>query len=228
MKTTKFKPILFSTPMVQAILDDRKTQTWRIIKETPGVCIFCGCTDEDCSQCIEKTGKPCSWLNQDETVCSACWDFPTDKAKYQVDDVLWVRETFCESNHPIGKYIYKASLFNTGLKLKWKPSIFMPKSAVRIFLKVRNVRAERLQEISDEDCVKEGIIPLAMSAMQLAESGQLYFDYTKPTQIFNDGIQPFWSFCTLWSSINSAQNWEDNPFVWVYEFERIEKPDDFI
>jgi len=103
----KIKPILFSTPMVQAILEGRKTQTRRVVKTTEGVCFICGCTENDCKKCIEKTGEPCFWMEYDHTLCSACRDLEdVSSAKYQVGDILWIRETWRQGE--IVRFDYKA------------------------------------------------------------------------------------------------------------------------
>lgn len=213
----KMKPILFSTPMVEAILSGRKTQTRRIVKQKPGVCMFCGCTDNNCRTCIERTGEPCYWTDPEKTICSACDELGcTDKAPFQPGDILWVRETWDHwgtGDGLVPKYIYRA----TDLKScghKWKPSIFMPKDAARIFLKVINVRVERLNDIREEDAINEGVI--------VETDGLECWDYLK-----NDwggfGFSPIDSFCTLWESISGVGSWTFNPYVWVCDFKQIEK-----
>ena len=62
-----------------------------------------------------------------------------------------------------------------------------------------------------------------MSSTQLARSGQLYFDYTKPKQLFNEGIPAFWSFNSLWCSINGGESWDANPWVWVVKFKELSR-----
>jgi hypothetical protein len=180
----KFIPILFSTPMVQAIIDGRKTQTRRVVKDKAG--------DVKCPY-----GKE--------------------------GDVLWVRETWAELPNPdcFGKYLYK-SMGDTAEK--WKPSIFMPKEACRIFLRVKSVRVERLQDISEDDAKEEGVESWINE--RLASKPVLYKNY--------EGDSAAWycskavtSFETLWQSINGVDSWEANPYVWVIEFERIEKPNNF-
>lgn len=127
------KPILFSTPMVQAILKGQKTQTRRIVKQPEAV------------ELLE--------LGQ--------FGDALDLSKHRKGDILWVRETFRPKSHgmPIGDpYEYRATALEDGNPTDepWKPSIFMPKEACRIFLKVTNVRVERLQSISEADAKAEG------------------------------------------------------------------------
>ncbi|KAA5532788.1 hypothetical protein [Paenimyroides baculatum] len=218
-----YKPILFGTDMVQANLSGRKTQTRRIIKSKFGQCMFCGCVDTDCTQCIEKTGTACYWVDDTYTVCSACSDLKnTSKAKYQIGDILWVRESFCfqgsddnvlyKVNHPEKDYSHRP----IG---GWKPSIHMPKGAARIFIYVTNVRAERLQDISEADAIAEGI------ERQKTNYGDYLFKHYLKDKF---GPSAKHSFQTLWQKINGIESWDKNPYVWVYEYERIEKPKDFI
>jgi len=214
----KIKPILFSTPMVQAIQEGRKTQTRRNIKPQPDV-----------------RGLRTTNVEFED------WHGLEVKPKYQKGDILWVRETFRYAHHYGIDYEfvqYKDGSTNTHCEIpdkdqilhddKWKPSIFMPKAACRIFLEVTDVRAERLHDISEEDAIAEGIIPLSMSSMQMASYGQLYFDYSKPKQFFKEGVPSFWSFNSLWCSINGTESWEADPFVFVYDFKRVEKPENFL
>lgn len=225
----KAKPILFSTPMVQAILEGRKTQTRRIVKPQPEAEKFSaiiGGYDN-----IPRMAR--FWTKRDVNN-----PFIEDiKSKYRKDDILWVRETFqhtkCLHLHPSDDYygyIYKADgePWEDYENWKWKPSIFMPKEAARIFLKVNNIRVERLQDISENDSLKEGVIifdKYTNEAKKLNLNG-IFKDYLSKT--FPDSFKTSAkeSFETLWQSING--NWEENPFVWVYEFEQVEKPENFI
>jgi hypothetical protein len=207
----KETPMLFSTPMVQAILEGRKTQTRRVIKPQPE-CInqITPIPVEEYVAEIKKLFKKGLKHLVDGTGGTV---FP-DCLFGKPGDLLWVRETYqkIEGN----RIIYKANPLIWGGK--WKPSIHMPKAAARIWLQVVSIRPERLQNITKEDAIAEGIAPLAMSSMQLAQSGQLYFDYSKPKQFFNEGLPPFWSFNSLWCSINGRDSWEANPWVWRIEF----------
>lgn len=191
--TTKFHPILFSTPMVQAILEGRKTQTRRIIKDE----LLQNSTPDDDLEFL----------------------LLTIIYKYKVGDVLWVRETFRAIDQEVGspRFEYKATEV-INLIDKWKPSLFMPKQACRIFLKIKSIRVERLQDISQEDAQAEGV--------EFVEgiNGNLYFNYLTKEY----GCNERFSFMTLWESINGDGSWNKNPFVWLYEFERIEKPFNFI
>ena len=213
-----FKPILFSTPMVQAILDGRKTQTRRIIKPQPLKQLF----DVNMGYWSEEPSD----LKQ-----------PYIKSKYKVGDILWVRETWQQQYFEqeikkswAGKcyvakdgFRYKAD----GVELdksskafgKWKPSIFMPKEACRIFLEVTNVRVERLQEISVMDAINEGIQKTWISDDEKSTMWKNYINNGKGSY-----HHPVKSFSSLWESINGKESWKSNPWVWVYDFERIERP----
>lgn len=235
----KQKPILFSTPMVKAILEGRKTMTRRIVK--PQII--------DCSN-KHKGYTTASWkeepislkckANSNEWYCSLCGNGIGSngksmyKCKYQIGDILWVRETF-GYNHAVefGKspFVYKADTnsqtsltkekYYANGELKqvesyWHPSIHMPKEAARIWLEVTNVRVERLQDISDKDAVAEGI----EANSRFGEKVCMWKNYLE-----YDGFPyPIHSFQSLWESINGKQSWEANPWVSVIEFKRIEKP----
>lgn len=214
----KTKPILFSTPMVQAIIAGRKTQTRRIIKSRHESGMFQVCKTLDG---IVTGFTSLDWDDRSKNDC--CNDI---KPIANVGDILWVRETWRWSDD-LEDFCYKANSENPDLS-KWKPSIFMPKEAARIFLKVTNVRAERLQDITQDDAIAEGINPLLMSRLQLASQGQLYQNYLDNNKLFNDGLPPYWSFNSLWCKINGADSWDSNPWVWVYEFEKVERPAIFL
>lgn len=206
MKNT-FKPILFSTPMVQAILQGTKTQTRRIIKIDTGQLI---------ADLVEQTAPNYFSFKKDGEFIAG------RKSKYQVGDILWVRETWKISPQQCTwqKYSYKADYHSALSELgKWKPSIHMPKAAARIFLKVTNVRVERLQDISEADAVAEGI------EKQKTNYGDYLFKHYLKDKF---GPSAKHSFQTLWQKIYGIESWDKNPYVWVYEYERIEKPKDFI
>jgi len=126
-------------------------------------------------------------------------------AQHQKGDILYVRETW---NTVDGDYVYRADQEKD--YFKWKPSIHMPYEAARIFLRVTNVRIEMLQDITMEQVIKEGITGLDLEHIALLEN-----HYDIP-------------FAALWDSTLKKSDlelygWKANPWVWVYEFERISK-----
>jgi hypothetical protein len=211
---TKFRPILFSTEMVQAILNGTKTQTRRII-EFP-------------SYNPKLEHKHVSKFEiKDFKVYDGNGDFEGNLnfRKGNVGDVLWVRETFreIEQDNGTARIEYKATE-TINLTDKWKPSIFMPKNAARLFLKVKSLKVERLQDITQSDAVAEGIKQVGVNMVDIP----LYKIYNNLHPDKDGIIYPKWSFCSLWSSINGVESWCANPWVWVIEFERIDKPDNFL
>lgn len=204
---TKLKPILFSTPMISAILEGRKTQTRRVIKYNKkitdpkvGTSIFC-----DEGQ-FEVRGH-----HENGEYGASFFRVPIMKG-----EILWVRETWNKDCDEEGDYYrYKADDYD--VDYKWKPSIHMPKEACRIFLKVAKVRIERLNEISGEDAVAEGVGGVFRSGARNMTSAQIDYKSWENKQVA--------LFRSLWQSINGPGSWERNPFVWVYDFERVEKPE---
>lgn len=188
------KPILFSTEMVRAILKGQKTQTRRVIKPQPpdGVGRIRGPELYEPAK-VDRNGE----LVPGEPVYGVYDDWGEWGAKFpygQPGDVLWVRETWC--NAGVFGYVYRATdSLPVSVKGGWRPSIHMPREAARLFLLIKNVRVERLQDITEEDARAEGAI----------------------------GIEPISVFMNLWNSINGKRYpWESNPWVWVIEFERYD------
>jgi hypothetical protein len=188
----KMKPIIFNSSMVRAILDGSKMQTRRIVKPQP------------------------------RTYSNQMWDYI--KPPYQVSDVLWVRETWCTHEDIndnafdealIPGYYYKVAddgkipWFNNckDVIYRWRPSIHMPREAARIFLKVKSIRIEQLQEITPRDAWEEGC--------RIGNSFPWEEHIPELQQQCRDIV-----FKGLWNSI--YDNWDDNPWVWRIEFERVE------
>lgn len=195
-------PILFNTEMVRAILDGRKTCTRRLVKPQPD----------------EKHTYPLGFVTDStEKKEAGCFGFGINeyggsiqyaKPQYQPGDILYVRETWKKA--PNGYYYYEDWQRNDIADItKWKPSIHMPKEAARIWLKVTNVRVERLQEITIDGIRNEGISSMAVHAgdmeIALKEWKNLWNSTIKKTDLDSYG-------------------WDANPYVWVIEFERCEKP----
>lgn len=214
------KPILFSTPMVIAIDENRKGQTRRIIKSK----------HESGLLRVAKNQK-----GEITEITSLDWNerpYNDDNTndinpKYNVGDILWVRETWAKV--PITAYgsefIYKAD-FNRTYSGGWKPSIFMPKDAARFFIEVTKVRIERLQDISEEDAIAEGLYSQNFTGWG-DEPNLPHFP--EPT-VYKANKTRDWSedaigeFQHIWESINGKESWNENPFVFVYEFKKVEKP----
>ena len=201
------KPILFSTSMVQAILAGRKSQTRRIVK-TPKDIMLYG---------IKTKEKDGCWFYSREGVDVSFFV----KMPYEKGTILWVRETMYFDDVD-QSYYYKADYTDRDIKelfedlqLKATPSIFMKKQYARIFLKVTNVRAERLQDISEEDAKAEGAVKVHFVVHPI-DGNVVYLDGIYGT--YKEGFE------MLWDSINQKRGygWQTNPFVFVYELERVE------
>lgn len=201
------KPILFNTEMVRAIRDGRKKCTRRIVK---------------IPNCIKQQDDGLYTLFAEGT-CYENQHFEEIvqylKKPYQPGDILYVRETWGEG-YEEGTYIYKADdklanlpRFSESSKLIYHPSIHMPKEAARIWLKVTDVRVERLNEITDKDAEREGAQP------------DYPFDYDVDKWPNLEHFKKIWN-STIKKSDLDRYGWAANPWVWVVEFERCEKPED--
>jgi len=213
----KEHPILFSTPMVLALLEGRKTQTRRIVKfpkdYTGGEVYLNG-----------QFGLKYESSEMGGTVQRL-------RPKWEAGDILWVRETWnkvtewdgCGTepsyydmigeerpDHLKPKFIYKADgnalemhdeEKDEPVTMKWKPPIFMPRKACRITMEVMAVTVQRLQGITEGDSIAEGI------------------DLTKTSGDWEN--PPSWVFQELWASINGQESWDKNPWVWRIEFKKI-------
>lgn len=201
---TKAKPILFSAPMVRAILDGRKTQTRRIIKPQPDwIRPSCGGTDVWHGYCGSgpENGVRCHYGT--------------------VGSELWVRETW--QHGPDDSVWYKATdedIVGGCYKRMWKPSIHMPRVASRITLRITGIRVERVQDITEEDAKAEGVEPNwigDLSGWNADEHGWIH--YTRGIENF-PAFTAKESFQSLWEKINGPESWAANPWVWVVSFER--------
>lgn len=214
----KERPILFSSPMVQALLDGRKNQTRRIVKPQPNI-------DPQTGDILMYKGS------EFEKVLPASEYGKQTKCPYgKIGDRLWVRETWREADSLLGGstltppvafaykadktiFDYKGAQYNTfGLnfeKFKWKPSIFMPRAACRIMLEITDVRVQRLHDISEQDAILEGI--------EKWPDGN-YKAYGNNAGKFRQATD---SFRSLWASINGFESWNANPLVWALTFKRI-------
>lgn len=229
------KPILFNTEMVRAILDGRKTCTRRIVRPPYFVD---GDENDNRSLITLRTATKNSSLYRQ------IGQMPYPDAPYRMCDILYVRETWehfecccCEGdehgncyrepqqsalNKSCGCYMYRATDEIYG-DARWHPSIHMPKEAARIWLKVTDVRVERLREITPKDSENEGV-------------GNLFYeDIGYSEKNYGTEVDPEYGiakeqFAWLWESTIKKSDidrygWGANPWVWVIEFERCEKPE---
>lgn len=232
------KPILFNTDMVKAILEGRKTVTRRIIKPHP---------EPDGKMAYTyAAGRKSDWGKWRDLQTGQQWTPP-----YHADDILYVRETWriqaahrfesdvriefraggpkktmqfpgrCSDSHERDSYDdFVSKWWSNG---KWHPSIFMPKEAARLFLRVKSVRVERLQDITDEQIMAEGIWQVG----EWPDSGR--YTYTAKYHVGRVWSAARECFRWLWDStikkvFRNTSSWDANPWVWVIEFEQCEKP----
>ena len=223
------KPILFNYEMVRAILDGRKCCTRRVVKFP----VNRYTNNVPLADKIVLQELRCDKANfLEEPFFSFGMNLP-----YQPGDTLYVRETWCalpvnEAGHMRGHcvYYYRADgdLRPEGWRGKWHPSIHMPKEAARIWLKVMNVRVERLQEMKPVDVIKEGAYPDCWDCLNTyGESGSQCCYGTEEQCSQCDEVMMEWE--KLWTSTIKKSDldcygWDANPWVWVIEFERCEKP----
>lgn len=197
----KERPILFSSDMVNAILHGTantkaKTQTRRIVK--PQL--------KDSLKFIQLCFRRSYYEYTHAYLENEQGEFRLIKLRYGApEDRLWVRETFCVDEHredpQAPRYLYRADYAKDVDRsrigvTKWKPALHMPREASRITLEIRNIRIERLQDITEADAVAEGVVARNYSAVQ--------------------------GFMELWDSILGEDAHRLNPFVWVIEFKRLE------
>lgn len=196
----KARPILFSAPMVRALLEGRKTQTRRIIKPppdwgTPGPCP--SVTAEGWQGPLDYS----LWAHEGDQADGTPRRCPYGKP----GDLLWVRETWREHDAPDqeGNVLeYRAdrpeyvTRDDDPSATPWRPSIHMPRKYSRLALRITAVRVERLQKISQSDCLAEG-----MRAETNGFTHHVVADYRK-----------------LWTEINGADSWDTNPWVWALTF----------
>ena len=202
-------PILFKPELVRAILDGKKTETRRIAKQIHDGNEYCVTTP--CGNCA------------DSDMCSDAPYFGMELCPYgKVGDLLWVRETWCEVEDYELDYeqnitreykvaMYKANYLKNGgtaPKLKWKPSIHMPKKYCRLRLEITDIGVERIQDITNPSIEAEGIVP------NLEQINRMNGDYSQARRV---------AWIELWDKINAKRGfpWADSPWVWVIKFKVV-------
>lgn len=228
----KQTPILFSTPMVQSIDQNLKKVTRRLnnldmVNEDPSNWKYAGLgTNPE----KENDKRLYAYFRMKGTDTWTYCLFPYGKR----DDLLWVRETYLKPPEITAKLLkngadtwpkfdYKANCSEIEIEQykswgwKLKPSIHMPKTATRIWLKITNIRVERLQNISEQDAIKEGIEVIAPGLYKSYYPGYNGANYEAKE-----------SFKELWINLNGGNSWFSNPWVWVIEFEKTEAPENLM
>jgi hypothetical protein len=205
MNKPKERPILFSGPMVRAILDGRKTQTRRVVKSLLGVGKV---TEFDKSETL---GWDYTFRDKRDRWNDLSLSQLVERCRHgKPGDRLWVREAFRLAplgNGPRDEFgrpavtHFRSTDSHLFPNVKWKPSIHMPRWASRITLEVTGARVERLNDISRGDAMAEGC----------------------PHSNLAYGQNPCDWFHELWESINGPESWAANPWVWVIEFRKTEK-----
>ena len=192
------RPIIFSAPMIRALLDGRKTQTRRLLKAKSGIAP---------ARRVERIGA--HWI-----ACEYDRKWPI-RPPYTPGDRLWVREAWAPNEVPPGGPIYRADYdgcsacqtinLRTGtlhsLVSRWRSPIHMPRWASRLTMTVTDVRVQQLREISEADAIAEGIPPAANSQT-----------------IDCDTPRPSAAFRSLWNSIHGPEAWDANPWVAAITF----------
>jgi hypothetical protein len=216
----KERPILFSAPMVRAILDGTKTQTRRAVRKQFADDALVAEVAATTSEGWQTSGHSGMWWDD----AGACLDDAVRCPYGMPGDRLWVRETWAVPHRfdhlgpsnipPKGVPTHYAATEDRG-GLRWRPSIHMCRWASRITLEITDVRVERLQDISAADAKAEGI------------EGQFddgpWRNYCRDGYWFPEGkdTAPVFSYQSLWESINGPVSWDANPWVWVVEFKRV-------
>lgn len=231
-----FHPILFNTEMVRAILEGRKTKTRRLPKHQPE----CG---EEIRMRKNKEGKLVAWFYCENPMLNPTipspWGGPEQEMPCQPGDVLWVRETWTSEAY---KYYYRADFESDFLdpcetlsgaypatcigkdcnfceeqpeRICWHPSIHMPKRAARIFLLAKSVTCERIQCIDGAEAEAEGA--LIINNPLIREDKATY------NKIGRESFARLWN-STLPPGKVDLVGWEQNPWVFVIKFERVDKP----
>lgn len=216
----KERGMIFNGEMVRAILDGRKTQTRRIMKNQPA-----GDYPET-PALIRNVGTGFQWHGLYGE--SSIFNCPLGS----IGERIWVRETFRVHSRAtdVATLVYRASVRNSWTEQthrvpvavcnkpatpeKWTPSIHMPRWASRLLLEITDVRVERLHNISERDALREGLFQLPASGRYCLQPGMQYFGMASRS------AKEVYSW--LWASIYGEESWAANPWVWVIEFKRVE------
>lgn len=235
MTAPKERPILFSGPMVRALLDGRKTQTRRVIKPQP--------------DSVKNFGRavPYRRASPPQDMPSAKYEVPIVYPYGAPGDCLWVKETWglndtiYGGDQPIPKarpadlppegLVFFATEDDTEIRneLRWRPSIHMPRWASRLTLEITEVRVERLQEVSQADAAAEGLMTwLGRDCDGDPRLDGRMYDFTawgwqQPTHESDGFMSAYAAYRDLWKHINGPDSWDANPWVWAVSFRVLDQ-----
>jgi hypothetical protein len=237
----KERPILFSAPMVRAILEGRKTQTRRVIPfPSTGAFVLQETSDGGWWPCVSMDGESADDGTGNEVPMNCRYGGAGDR--------LWVKETFAawyrtSVEYPLeyekiaGNLADWAALHGAGgIQIAyradrdddegWRPSIFMPRWASRITLEVADVRVQQLQEITEEDAIAEGVEPYSMTARDIADCqiSDCSPQEKELARLMGPGsFSHKFTYQMLWDELNAKRGfgWEKNPWVWAITFKRV-------
>lgn len=215
------KPILFNTEMVRAFLANRKQVTRRAVKDADPGWDFVGLEKRPCELRVNTDGEeypkeldwPCAVFSAGSGYC----DYPMRKVPYRPGDILYVRETWAawSRTYGVAPVLYYKADGDAPDGIKWRPSIHMPREAARIFLRVTDVRVERLQDITEEQARAEG----AIDNRHFLHSPDNEYETLHSAREHFAGI---WD-STIKPADHDLYGWDANPWVWVIEFEQISR-----
>lgn len=217
----KARPILFSGPMVRALLEGRKTQTRRAVKPQPQGHHWMRVPGYQFHVKL-LTGADSCWARFAHSIPqNPEWDWDKDaRCPYgKPGDLLWVRETWAPATNGRGA-LFRADAESL---IRWRPSIHMPRWASRLTLRITDVRVQRLQDmegqapyLGESDALAEGVNRISHG------DGNYYFSAFRDEPHPKNWGDPTDAFREMWESINGPGSWDENPWVWALSFDVIE------
>jgi len=203
--------INFKQPLFHAVVEGRKTMTRRVMKPQP---------DAIRSITRQIASHPGYEISEKVWTPAPAYHFLMSenrfiKPRYKVGETLYLKEPyFADGDYVIYRFDNE---FKKPERLAWENKLFMPERYARYFIEITGVKAERLQDISDEDCLKEGIIAHYGGFEDCTDEELVYYS----NGIETDFETPQQAFAALIDKINGRGTWDSNPYVWAYEFKLV-------
>lgn len=221
------KGIMFVEELFNKVLARQKTETRRIMNPQPEI--------HDHSIYVEadwKDEKPQYYnMESNQFACKFCGHGvqmngkSIFKSKYKVGETVYLKEPYYDFGENVSdRYIYKFDKERYVNYVLWKNKMFMPERSARHFIKITDVRCERLHNISEKSAIAEGIESWIEERMVSKPTHyKVYYQKCKPQDLCSYTPDPIDSYSTLWQKINGEKSWDENPFVFVYEFKLLKK-----